>query len=227
MAKFLGLTALGILLTHSLLANQVKQSPQSNFVAWEAEACATNMGFERIHENSTPRVPPEATENAALYCSNQTGGSAPVSPKNIVGYKIVFSSPGSYSIYIRYYAPGDPSPLADGKPASANNSIWLPKGFGTQSPTDWIVAHFSNTPNTFIWKRMMVTLNVTQDDTGKELLMQIGGREKNVILDRIVLSLDDSLASEDLDGLKNSEFLNNAPAGYASTVEQRFPLFLP
>ncbi len=193
----------------NLRATTIYQGSSATFVAFEAEAYAsiTNQ-VNPVNQWVVTNEPP-ASSGAGLYNQgvNQTAYSA-----SFVEYALVFTQPGTYSVYYRWRAD---KTFTDRDPNSAN-SFRLPVDFGDlvndPTSTNFVTASVNNqvqvpAANSYNVFEDSQTYTVTQAevDAGVPLIFKVGSREAGIILDRFVLSTNPGLSQGDFNALPNSD----------------------
>jgi hypothetical protein len=161
-----------------------------------------------------------ASGGKVLYALGQNVTAFPAS---YVDYRLQFTTPGSYRLYIRA--------KADAVWASADrftaNSIWIPLRFNTPFTTNTpdSEAHYvrsamnasdaqatPSSTNFQIYAEAPI-FEVTQAmvDGAEVITLRVGTRERGVMLDRLVLSTDQALSETGFNSLPNTELDNIAP----------------
>jgi hypothetical protein len=200
-----GLT-LAAALSHG--ASTALQATGANYVAFEAEAATLLPGTPE-----TWAIKTDATASGQKFLRADGSNDTLTSPHSFAQYKIKFATPGTYYLYHRWMA--DPT-LAIGDNFTGN-SIWIANQFGALSTPGAAeqpnytrsVANDVNHPDNdhFIWTRE-TTLSYTvseADVAAGPVTLTIGTREAGFMLDRIILSTLDNLATAQLDALLNSD----------------------
>jgi len=189
------------------LATTIYQGSGSSFIAFEGEAIASltnNPPTQWVVTNE-----PAASGGAALY---QSGVNQTATPASFAEYALVFTQPGTYSIYYRWRAD---KTFTDRDPNSAN-SFRLPVDFGDlaadPTSTNFVTASVNNAvavpaANAYNVFHDSLTYTVTQAevDAGVPLVFKIGSREAGMFIDRFVLSTNPALAEGDFNALPNSD----------------------
>lgn len=197
------------LLAHGLdrcLGSTVYQGPGSSFIAFEAESLASIT-------NSPPTTwvltnEPSASSGVAIY---QQGVNQTASSSSFALYSLVFTQPGTYSIYYRWRA----DKLFSDKDPHAANSFRLPLDFGDlandPTSTNFVTAAVNNkvdvpAANSYNVYEDAETYTVTQADidAAVPLTFKIGTREAGMFIDRFVLSTNAALLEADFNAIPNS-----------------------
>jgi hypothetical protein len=168
----------------------------------------------------TPTNDAMASGDAVLYT---LGENITAFPASYVDYRLQFSTPGSYRLYIRakadvVWASGD---------VFTANSIWIPLRFNTPftTTTPDSEAHYvrsvmnNGAANTLPYSTNFniygesPLFEVTQEmvDSREVVTLRVGTRERGVMLDRLVLSTDQALTETGFNSLPNTELDNIAP----------------
>ena len=156
------------------------------------------------------------TSNAPPFANGINGAGAPQfgRPNSFVTYNLNFSQPGTYTLYYRWRA--NPSVVAANSDNSQANSAFFPTAFGAfttagaTSPFYTAKANGVAAPASTVyqWSSEANTYTVT---TPGEQVFTLADREWGFMLDRIVFSLNGSLAAAQLDGLADSGGLASPP----------------
>lgn len=205
------LVIVGLLCAHlsRLQATTIYQGSSSTFISFEAEAYASITNEQSPVNQWVVTNEPAASSGAGLYDQgvNQTAYSA-----SFVEYALVFTQPGTYSVYYRWRAD---KTFTDRDPNSAN-SFRLPVDFGNldndTTSTNFVTASVNNqvqvpAANSYNVFKDNQTYTVTQAqvDAGIPLVLKVGSREAGIILDRFVLSTSTALSEGDFNALPNSD----------------------
>jgi len=174
----------------SLIGNIV-QPAGSNYVAWEGETASYVNGVPTTWGAAND---PLASGGAALVAGGTSFSGDP--PSSIASWKLIFNTPGSYNLYVRYWCnpPG----------STANNSYRNPASFG-DSPTFLTSAANSVAgPTDYTVIPEAGSFVVNPGDVGSPLTFKVGTREAGFYLDRLVLSTNSSLSSAGFAALLNT-----------------------
>jgi hypothetical protein len=208
------LVVIGFSLPLTAKSTTIFQTPNSQYVAWEAEdvhSIVNSPPNQWMVVTDNPAVGSPASGGRALYQAGENANPLVPPGASRASYSILFSTPGTYYLYHRWRA--DEAFMVD--PLSAN-SFYLATTFGEGAAPE-LVSASNNTRqgDGSIFYEMFAetqTLTVTQEqvDTGVPLIWNIGTREAGMFIDRMVLSLNSALTEAEFNGLANSETSNIA-----------------
>lgn len=203
------MACLVVTLSHraAVRASVIYQGVGNSFIAFEAEATLAITNAPPTQWVITNE--PAAGGGAALYADgvNQTASAA-----SFAEYALVFTTPGTYSIYYRWRAD---KTFTDRDPNSAN-SFRLPVDLGdlpndptstnfvTASVNNAISVPAANAYNVFE-DSLKFTVTAEEIEAGSPLIFKIGTREAGMFIDRFLLSTNASLTEADFNALPNSD----------------------
>ncbi|MBE0540329.1 MAG: hypothetical protein IH623_02995 [Verrucomicrobia bacterium] len=202
------------------LTSVIPQGLNETFIAFEADR---PQGAGAIYANNLTRIywvstnDVTASGGTTLICAftNTIAGSQAGRPNSFVTYPIRFSQAGVYYVYLRWRA--NAAVVTAAADNFLANSCFFPNALNhTPTPGDssqmfTVSANGVGAPTSlnFQWTGAQGTTYVV-DEPG-ELNFVIGDREPGFILDRIVLSADNTLTPAQLDALPNSGGLSSPP----------------
>ena len=213
------LSALALILTLNLTSGALFAQPAvitqgsiDTFLAFEAEHFAyvsNSLPTFWVVKNDVPATGTSASGGQAVYQDGEpqdTGRSS-----SFAYYALKFSTPGTYSLYVRWRA----DKARTDQDGNGGNSYRRPSDFG-DLPNDATSTLFpvssannSRVPpdaNKYAMIKEGATYTVTQEqiDTGEPLLFKIGTREWGMFLDRFVFSQNANLTEPEFNATPNS-----------------------
>ncbi|HTI70557.1 MAG TPA: Ig-like domain-containing protein, partial [Candidatus Limnocylindria bacterium] len=184
--------------------DEIDQGDGQNYVAFEAERAASIAPSAPTTWVLTNEA--AASGGAALFQSGQNDTTAVPS---LAAYHLKFVTPGTYTFYYRWRADKNRTD----QDINGGNSFRVPNDFGdlTADAANYVTASVNNqvqvpAANSFnVFKDgHQFTVSQGQIDAGGALVLKIGTREQGMLIDRFVLSLNDSLSEADFNALPNS-----------------------
>ena len=181
----------GTLLPGDSLIGNIVQAVGSNYIAWEAEWASYSNG---VVDTWSVIPDPLASGGAALVALGATYTGSP--PDSTASWKLIFNTPGSYNLYVRYWCnpPG----------STANNSYWYPASFGNSPTFLTSAANSVPGPQYYTFLQEAGSFVVNPGDVGRPLTFEVATRETEFYLDRLVLSTNSSLNSVQFNALPNT-----------------------
>ena len=184
----------------------VIQGAADSFIAFQAE----RVGSILAGSPTSWVVTNDATANAgkALF---QAGANQTASSSSFALYSLLFSHPGTYSLYYRWRADKNNTDI---DPNSAN-SFRLPvdwgdlendatsTNFSTASVNNQVPVPAANSYNVFKDSHTY-TVSQAQIDAGAALIFKMGTREAGMWIDRMIFSTSDTLTEADINALPDS-----------------------
>ena len=191
----------------------ISQGANDSFVSFQAEhyAYVSNaLPTMWVIRNDVPASGTPASGGQALYASGEPQNT--VTSSSFAYYALRFSSPGTYSLYLRWRA----DKVRSDQDQNGGNSYRRPLDFG-DLPNDGTSSQFpvssannSRVPpdaNKYAMIKEGGTYTVTQEqvDADVPLLFKIGTREWGMLLDRFVFSQSSTLTEADFNATPDSE----------------------
>jgi hypothetical protein len=196
-AAFLALAAAGALAPPAGAQVIIFQRPTEAFIAFEAERNATIVNPPAAVGNLTFNTNfADATASGGNVLYVVSNGTDPATQQPLgaptagtATYNLRFAQPGTYTLYYRWKANGDPAVQTGGNEA---NSFWVPVAFGA----DPSVTSVSNglgtgsTPPSTTYNAIAEpnTFTVTAAQVGVNQTFRIQARESDIFIDRFIFS---------------------------------------
>ncbi len=186
-----------------------------DYIAFEAESCFTiSPRHQIITTNETapwPSAPAGSSGDAGVWAFGQNLGTHEGGARGAgafpVGYKLQFTTAGSYRLWIRGYIPG-PTALGENAANSGNDSAWAARRFNldpaldTSTTTDWFQV-IPGAADAFAWRTWTVDFTIDAEQVGVPQTWYFSEREDGLFIDRIVFATS-SVSSGQVNGLPNS-----------------------
>ena len=163
---------LSIGLGETASAGPIFQGPE-NYILFEAE-----VGSISDPDNDGRTWSPIADAGASGGTALQAGQSGPkATDEGLVTYHLVFNDPGDYQLFFRFRG-------AD----TGSDSLWIPDEMNGIASVP-IVSRGSNTMGVYEWHNTQSEgrYTITAADVGKMIMFSLGVRERNFVVDRIML----------------------------------------
>ena len=190
----------------------ITQGSSDTFLAFEAEHFAyvsNSLPTFWVVKNDVPATGTPASGGRAIYQSGEPQSTGMSS--SFAYYALKFSTPGTYSLYVRWRA----DKARSDQDGNGGNSYRRPSDFGdlpndaTSSLFPTSSANNTRVPpdaNKYAMIKEGATYAVTQEqiDTGEPLLFKIGTREWGMFLDRFVFSPNANLTEPEFNATPNS-----------------------
>jgi hypothetical protein len=198
----LALACAALLNTNDAHAATLVQAPGANYLAFEAESATLQVAAPTTWVVTNDS---KASGSATLYAA---GDSKTDASSSFATYHLKFSSPGTYYLHYRWMA--DPARAA--LDVNTANSIRIANVFGDPTSVDNYPVSSSNgkaapasTNYSINSEATVYTVTAADVAAGAPLVLRVGTREAGFLLDRLILSQEQTITEASFNSAVNAE----------------------